>query len=179
MRAGHAAGMTDAPAPPSPSPARTRPAGGALARALLILAVLFLPLGLSLPVLETTQFWVFKSTYSLIDTVRALIEEDEPVLAGLITLFSFVTPALKAAAATVLHVRRAGSAAGPLARWVERLGKWSLTDVLVVALLIVLASQTGLELASNPGLWFFAASGILLMIASELIVRDLEAGRGQ
>lgn len=154
-----------------------RPAGGALARAVLILALAFLPLGLILPVLETTRLWVFKSSYSLIDTVRALINEGEVALGLLIAVFSLLTPAAKAIAVTALHLRQAGSGAGALARWVERLGKWSLTDVLVVALLIVLASGTGLDLAAEPGLWFFAASAVLLMIASDLVVRDLRRNR--
>jgi len=140
---------------------------------ILILALAFLPLGLILPVLETTRLWVFKSSYSLIDTVRALIEEGEVALGVLIAVFSLVTPALKAVAVCALHLRPAGSGAGALARWVDRLGKWSLTDVLVVALLIVLASGTGLDLAAEPGLWFFAASAVLLMIASDLVIRDL------
>lgn len=141
---------------------------------MLILAIAFLPLGLVLPVLETTRLWVFRSSYSLIDTVRALVEEGELALALLIGLFSLVTPVVKAAAVTALHLRPAGTRAGILARWVDRLGKWSLADVLVIALLIVLASGTGLQLAAEPGLWFFTASAVLLMIASDLVVRDLE-----
>ena len=168
--------MTDAPVRPEPAlPAdRRRPAGGALARALLILAAAFLPLGLLLPVLETTRLWVFETHYSLIDTVRALIDEGEIALGLMIGFFSLATPALKALAVTGLHLRPSGSRAGALAHWIDRLGKWSFTDVLVVALLIVLASGNGLTLASEPGLWFFAASAVLLMLASELVVRDLD-----
>lgn len=153
---------------------RSRPAGGAAARVLLAFALIFLPLGLALPVLETTRLWVFKSSYSLLDTVQALLDEGELALGLLIALFSLITPAVKACAVIALHLRAAGSGAGALARWVERLGKWSLTDVLVVALLIVLASGTGLDIAAQAGLWFFAASAVLLMIASDLVVRDLE-----
>ena len=38
----------------------SRPAGGSLARALIVLAALCLPLGLWLPVMETRQLWVFR-----------------------------------------------------------------------------------------------------------------------
>lgn len=167
--------MTDAPVRPEPvlGSGHRRPAGGALARALLVLAAAF-PLGLFLPVLETTRFWVFETHYSLIDTVRALFDAGELALGLVIAIFSLATPAMKALAVTVLHLRPARSGAGALARWVDRLGKWSFTDVLVVALLIVLASGDGLALTSEPGLWFFAASAALLMLASELVVRDLD-----
>jgi paraquat-inducible protein A len=166
--------MTEINAAPGPTQTAPRPAGGALARAILVIALAFLPLGLLLPVLETTRLWVFKTSYSLIDTVHALVEEGELALGLFIALFSIVTPSVKAVAVIALHRRPAGSGAGALARWVERLGKWSLTDVLVIALLIVLASGTGLRLAAEPGLWFFAASAVLLMVASDLVVRDLE-----
>jgi len=166
--------MSDAPISSPPDHLRSRPAGGGAARALLIIAALCLPLGLLLPVLETTRLWVFKTSYSLIDAVRALIAEGELLLGLLIAVFSLVTPAVKLIAVTMLHLRRAGSGAGGLAHTVDHLGKWSLTDVLVVALLIVLTSGTGLELTAQPGLWFFAASAVLLMLASGLVVRDLK-----
>ena len=85
----------------SPSPALPLPPRrSGMVRALLVLSMLFLPLGLTLPVLETTRLWVFKESYSLIDAVRALFEAGEIALAMLIALFSLVTPALKLIAVT-------------------------------------------------------------------------------
>ncbi len=168
----HDQAMTDLPSP-SADPdisARTDHRPSAIARALLILAAVFLPLGLLLPVLETTRFWIFKDSYSLIDTVRGLYSNGELALAILIATFSLVTPALKLVMVALLHANGPDARPG-LARWVERLGKWSLTDVLVVAILIVVWSGTGLQLTSQPGLWFFTASAVMLMIASGLVVR--------
>jgi len=156
-----------------------RPSGGALARVCLILAAVCLPLGLTLPVLETTRLWVFKDSYSLIDTVRALYEGGEIALALLIAVFSLVTPIVKLGVATLLHLRAApdqSALAHRAADWAERLGKWSLTDVLVIAILIVVWSGTGLQFAVQPGLWFFTASAVLMMLASGLEVRDLRRG---
>lgn len=156
--------------------ARPGPAGGALARALLLLSVLALILGLWLPVMETRQLWVFKTEYSLLQTVQALYDAGELGLAALVFTFSIVTPIMKALALVVLHARRKGSGETGFARLVGLLGRWSLTDVLVVAVLIVVWSSAGaLGAASLPGLWFFAAGAIGLMIAAELIVRDLRA----
>lgn len=165
--------MTDLSARPAWTRSDRRRAGGALARALLILAIVCLPLGLTLPVLETTRLWVFKDSYSLIDAVRALYDAGEIVLAILIALFSLVTPILKLLAVAALHLQAAASPDAALPRWVERLGKWSLTDVLVIAILIVAWSGAGMQLAVQPGLWFFAASAVMLMAASGLVVRDL------
>ncbi|MFP4518280.1 MAG: paraquat-inducible protein A [Oceanicaulis sp.] len=165
------------PSPPEPgSGAATgaRPAGGGLARALTVVAALFLLLGLWLPIMETRQLWVFKTEYSLFDAVQALWQENEAALAGLVFLFSFVTPTAKLAALSVLLTRRAGSQRGPLSRFVAAVGRWSLADVLVVAVLIVVWSNAGaLGAASLPGLWFFGGSALVLLLAAELALRDL------
>ncbi|KAA5804732.1 paraquat-inducible protein A [Alkalicaulis satelles] len=159
---------------------RKRPAGGALARALLALGVIFFPLGVTLPVMETTRFWIFKDSYSLIAAVAKLLEAGEWRLGAVIAAFSLGAPVMKMIMVAALHARPAGAPGGWLARWVERLGKWSLTDVLVVALLIVIWSGGGMvAVASQPGLWFFALSAVCLMLASGLIVRDLAPGRSQ
>lgn len=160
----------------SPLAQPDRPAGGALARALLALGVLFFPLGIALPVMETTRFWVFRDSYSLIGAIDALLQAGEWRLALLVALFSIGAPLAKMGLVTLLHARPAGAKGGWLARWVERLGKWSLTDVLVVALLIVIWSGGAMvTVATQPGLWFFTLSAMCLMLASGLIVRDLGA----
>ena len=158
---------------PSPALALPRRRSG-MVRVLLILSMLFLPLGLTLPVLETTRLWVFKDSYSLLDAVQALFEAGEIALAILIALFSLVTPALKLIAVSLLHICPPTDYEAALPRWIERLGKWSLTDVLVIAILIVIWSGTGLQLAVQPGLWFFAGSAVMTMSASGLVVRDLK-----
>ncbi len=170
MRQGEA--MTSAPARSCLLKPASGPAGGAFVRVLLILAAVCLPLGLTLPVLETTRLWVFKDSYSLIDTVRALFDSGEIVLAGLIAVFSLVTPVLKLCTVTLLHAARPLEAGADLLRWAERIGKWSLADVLVIAILIVAGSGAGIQLVVQPGLWFFAASTGLLMAASGLIAAD-------
>lgn len=145
-----------------------------MARALLTLGVVCFPLGITLPVMETTRFWVFRDSYSLFGAVSKLLEAGEWRLGLLVALFSMGAPLAKAMLVAALHARPAGADGGWLARWVERLGKWSLTDVLVVALLIVIWSGGAMvTVASQPGLWFFALSAICLMLASGLIVRDL------
>ncbi|XBQ15784.1 MAG: paraquat-inducible protein A [Oceanicaulis sp.] len=166
--------LTDPLPASAESGARPGPAGGALARVLLILSVPFLALGLWLPVMETRQLWVFRTEYSLLQSVQALYEEGELGLAALVFIFSIVTPLLKCVGLTALHLRPSGSGVTGFAKFMDWVGRWSLTDVLVVAILIVVWSSAGaLNAASLPGLWFFAASAAGLMIAAGLIVSDL------
>jgi hypothetical protein len=55
------------------------------------------------------------------------------------------------------------------------LGKWSMLDVLVLALLIFYAKATNLaDATSMPGIYLFAAAVILTMIATAIIEHDLK-----
>ena len=64
--------------------------------------------------------------------------------------------------------------------WVKNLGQWSMGDVFVVALMVVIIRFNGsvAEVAVHPlaGLWVFAASVILSMIASALLGFDRRQG---
>ncbi|MGO9986088.1 MAG: paraquat-inducible protein A, partial [Rhodomicrobium sp.] len=68
-------------------------------------------------------------------------------------------------------------------RWFKRiewLGKWSMLDVLVLALLVFYAKSTGLaDAVALPGVYFFAASVILTMIAYALIDREFHSAEGE
>jgi len=58
-------------------------------------------------------------------------------------------------------------------RWFKRigwLGKWSMLDVLILALLVFYAKATEFaDAISLPGVYFFSASVFLTMIANSLI----------
>ena len=54
-----------------------------------------------------------------------------------------------------------------LPRWAGMISKWSMMDVLLVALIIFGAKTSGLASAiSQPGIWCYALSAGLLAIAS-------------
>ena len=66
-----------------------------------------------------------------------------------------------------LHVRRVSI------RTVDLIGKWSMTDVFVVAVLLAFLAlgDQGLTRAEvGPGLYFFAAYGVLSLVAGQMIV---------
>ena len=55
-----------------------------------------------------------------------------------------------------------GKKAGWMTRLLPVLGKWSMMDVMLVALVIVAAKTSGMASAfTQPGLWFYAASAIM------------------
>lgn len=150
-------------------------AGGALGRALLVLGIALFPLGLTLPLMETARFVVLRETYSVLETLHALWVNDEFGLALLLGIFSVGTPIAKAGLLIRLHLAPPGTFRPRTLAFVNALGKWSLTEVLVVAAIIVLWSSDGFShAASLPGLWIFAASAACLMLAAGRITAGLK-----
>ncbi|MEO1038060.1 MAG: paraquat-inducible protein A [Pseudomonadota bacterium] len=147
--------------------------GGAAARGLLIIVLFVLPMGLLLPMLETTRLVVFKDTYSLMDAIVTLLGRGEILLGGVILVFSVLFPSIKALALWLIHVFPP-EREGPFVRLIETLGKWSMMDVLIAALIVFALSGAGVSgAASLPGLYLFTLAAIGLMLASGLISRDL------
>ncbi len=138
-------------------------------------AAVCLVLGLTLPVMRLTRLYLWTDTYSILSILWALYATNELFLAGVIFLFSIVFPALK-----LLYITAAGTltAFDPAlrSRWFKRiewLGKWSMLDVLVLALLVFYAKSTQFaDAVALPGVYFFAASVILTMAAYSLIERE-------
>jgi paraquat-inducible protein A len=141
---------------------------------LTLSAAICLVLGLTLPVMQLTRLYFWTDTHSILSVLSALYATGEFFLAGVIFVFSIVFPAFK-----LLYITAAGTliSAGPArrSRWFKRiewLGKWSMLDVLVLALLVFYAKATSLaDAVALPGIYFFAASVILTMTAYSLISR--------
>jgi paraquat-inducible protein A len=145
-----------------------------LARVLILLAGLCLVPGLTLPILRMDRLYVFSETPSIIDLIGGLWSQDEWMLALLITLFSVIFPVLKL---VVLIVRESGRtvSAGMLGRALPHLSKWSMIDVMLVAIAIFAAKSSGLAAAvAQPGLWFYAASAVIVGL---LLPATTPAGR--
>ena len=146
--------------------------GGAIARVLLFLGVILLPLGLLLPILESQRFIFWRDAYSLIDVARALLAGDDHLLGIVVIVFSMIFPALKAMALIRLHLVTPGSIRRSEIHLVETLGKWTMMDVLIAALVVFTLGRSGVASAAElPGLYFFTASALCLMLASGWIAR--------
>ena len=142
---------------------------------LALAAAVCLVLGLTLPVMKLTRLYFWTDTPSILSIVSALWASGEIFLAGVIFVFSIVFPALK-----LLYIAMAGTltAFDPVrrSRWLKRIGwlaKWSMLDVLVLALLVFYAQAIEFaDAVSLPGVYFFSASVFLTMIAYGLIDRE-------
>ncbi|CAK7257570.1 MULTISPECIES: paraquat-inducible protein A [unclassified Shinella] len=146
--------------------------------ALLVFSALFLAFGLVLPLVRFEKLYFFDETPSLIDIVVSLWGQGSGGLAVLVALFSIVFPVIKlfAIALEATAPTPPEGKANWLARLLPILGKWSMMDVMLVALVIVAAKTSGMASAfTQPGLWFYAASAIMTGLL-QMKLRPTERG---
>jgi paraquat-inducible protein A len=95
---------------------------------------------------------------SVASTIRDLLASHDLVLGGLVLLFSIVVPLAKAVLllfATTAH----GAARDRAVQLVHLVGRWSMADVFVVAVLLAmlaLGRDPATRATTGPGLYFFA-----------------------
>jgi len=114
--------------------------------------------------------------YSLLRTIRDLYEDGEQGLAAIITAFTLIFPIGKYLALIYVYFGRKALWRRRVLLWVKNLGQWSMGDVFVVALMVVIIRiNSGVaEVHVEPllGLWVFASSVLLAMVASSLLGFD-------
>jgi paraquat-inducible protein A len=135
---------------------------------LIILATVFFALGVILPVIRFTTVYVWSNEHSIATIIWALFENQEYFLCTVLFLFSIFFPFLKLFYLLTLATspdipeefrRRSIST-------MEWLGRYSMTDVMVLALMIFYVNSSGYTEASVlPGVYFFAASALMTMLA--------------
>ncbi len=134
-------------------------------------AVLCLILGLTLPVVRLTWLYVFSNRHSILSIIWVLFHDKEYLLSGVLVIFSALFPLTKITYLLVLYYRRLNNIlpSERLLYILSWLGRWSMLDVLVLALVVFYTKQTGVADATVlPGIYFFAVSVLLTMWASEL-----------
>lgn len=135
---------------------------------IIILATVFFALGVILPVIRFTTIYVWTNEHSIATIIYALYTNEEFFLCGVLFVFSILFPFLKlfylltlVASPDLSPEFRARSIST-----MEWLGRYSMTDVMVLALMIFYVNSSGYtEAAVQPGVYFFAASAIMTMLA--------------
>jgi len=137
--------------------------------ALLLVALGLLFWGLTLPLLKVSKFWVFGDTISIVSAIKTLYGAGEIFLATVLLVFSIVFPAGKnlAMLAVLIKGARVGRISRRLLQVVAVLGKWSMLDVFIVAILVA-SVKLGIQAHANvlSALYFFAASVLLTNLLS-------------
>jgi len=129
---------------------------------LLLIAAVSFGLGITLPLMRFEKLWLFAETPSLLTIVMDLAGQGEWLLALVVGAFSLIFPMLKMAT-TFQSAFGKRSVSG----WASSLSKWSMMDVLIVAIVIFAAKTSGLASAvSQPGIWFYGLSAVSIAVAS-------------
>jgi paraquat-inducible protein A len=134
----------------------------------IIAASVCLALGISLPIIRLTKYFVFATDHSLLSTVWVLIHDGQTFLGGTILVFSIVLPILKLLYLLLVSTLPAVELTRQHRRLraLEWLGKWSMHDVLVLSLTIFFIKSQGVyDAASLTGVYFFTAAVLLMILA--------------
>ncbi|MBU1211906.1 MAG: paraquat-inducible protein A [Alphaproteobacteria bacterium] len=165
------------PEPPDPfgvdavepeTPARKKPFRNFVLSFFIILATVFFALGVILPVIRFTTVYVWSAEHSIVTIIWALYENGELFLCAVLFIFSILFPFLKLFYLLTLVTSPDLS---PEFReksisTMEWLGRYSMTDVMVLALMIFYVNSSGYtEAVVQPGVYFFAASALMTMLA--------------
>ncbi len=135
---------------------------------LIIIAAVSFALGVMLPAIRFTTVYVWTNEHSIGTIIWALYKDRELFLCVVIFLFSIAFPFMKLlylltliTAPDVPRVLRETSFTA-----MEWLGRYSMTDIMVLALLIFYVNSSGVtEATILPGVYFFAASTLMTMLA--------------
>lgn len=117
---------------------------------------------------------------SILSTVFSLFTAGSTFTAGLLFLFSVVVPVAKLGVSLLALKARSPGARDICVRFLRMVGKWSMTDVFVVAVLLAfLATGEGkhTDARLGPGLYFFAVYGLLSMAGGLLLARTVAGTR--
>lgn len=132
----------------------------------IIAAMALLGVGLALPVMRVEKLVFWKDDYSIVTGAMSLWRDGHRFLSCVIVLFSIVFPIVKLLAllglwlAPMKDERRAA-----VLRVVDALGKWSMLDVFVVAMMVVLmSSKATLDATPRAGLYVFAGAVAASMV---------------
>jgi paraquat-inducible protein A len=149
-------------------PPRSAPFRNFILSLLIILATIFFALGIIMPAIKFTTVYVWKNEHSIATIIWALYQNEEIFLCLVIFAFSILFPFLKLLYLLTLvsspdmpQEFRVKSIAA-----MEWLGRYSMTDVMVLALIIFYVNSSGYTAARvEPGIYFFMASALMTMFA--------------
>jgi paraquat-inducible protein A len=147
----------------------------------IIGAAVCLALGISLPILRLTKFIFWTSEYSLISTVEVLLRNGQTFLGLVVLVFSILLPVVKLGYLLLVSTLPAAEMRRHAKRLkaIEWIGKWSMHDVLVLALTIFFLKSQGIyDAASLPAVYLFTTAVALMILSYAWLKTDMAAAGG-
>jgi paraquat-inducible protein A len=133
-----------------------------------------------MPLLRIEKMLFWEHRFSVVTGVFGLFEDGQWPLAAVVFFWSVVFPIAKLALLYWLWFGRTdASQRAAVLRWLDRLGKWSMLDVFIVALLIVAVKLGPLaEVTVEPGLYVFGGAVLGTMIVGGRVEKLARRKRG-
>ena len=117
-------------------------------------------------------------TYSILTGIGRMLRGGNVAIGLVLLVFSVIFPVAKLIVLRgALADLRAGRPAARLARWTARIGKFSMVDVFVVALLVIAGKSFpgGTTVVVRWGIWAFAGAALLSIPVGVGITRPQES----
>jgi paraquat-inducible protein A len=149
--------------------AKTHPRSGWMNVALLVIALGLFVAGIFRPFTSVTKLWVFDNQISVFSGLITLWKESELFLFLILFVFTVVFPFVKINAMLVLWLwpRLSEDHALKLFGFVAHLGKWSMLDVFIVAILVLTVKSGGLaSIKVQDGFFLFFVSVMFTQFAT-------------
>lgn len=127
------------------------------------------------PLFTLEKFYFFSNTVSVLSALISLLDEGHLFLFVIIFIFSILFPLFKLSIMLYIWNSEAGEVIQKLLKLIHHLGKWSMLDVFVVALLVVsIKFDQMAEMKIHYGLYLFLSAVVLSMLISAISTRFLE-----
>lgn len=148
-----------------------------LVNLLLILLVVVFAIGVWAPILTLKKLLIVQNTFSILSGITQLARDGQYGLFSLLTAFTLVLPCLKIGVLFTAWNSKPKQA--HFLRWLSTLGKWSMLDVFVVAVLIASVKLGALAtIEVHYGLYVFAAAVILMIFNTNFVYKRLHNASG-
>ena len=151
---------------------------------LIAVAMICLVAGITTPMLNLVAFKevpvlgtvIFKfESKSIAGVITKLFETKNFFIAVLILLFSIITPVVKSVLSLAVYMAKSVDIRMKALHIIKLIGKWSMTDVFVVSILLAFFSISVDETTDawlSHGLYFFAAYVILSLVIGHLLLME-------
>jgi paraquat-inducible protein A len=148
---------------------KAHPRAGGTMVFLLLLALGFFLAGIFRPFTAVTKLWLFENQISVYKGLTVLWQADELFLFLILFVFTVIFPFIKINAMLVLWLNPSldHKRAQSLFHFVANLGKWSMLDVFVVAILVLTVKSGGLaKIQVEEGFFLFFVAVMLTQLVS-------------
>jgi paraquat-inducible protein A len=148
---------------------RAYPRSGSLIVLMLVSAMGLFIAGIFLPFTSVTKLWLFENQVSVYRGLIVLWQAGEIFLFLILFVFTICFPFVKINTMLVLwlYPRLDGERAQRMYHFVSDLGRWSMLDVFVLAILVLTVKSSGVaNIQVGTGFFLFFASVMLTQLAS-------------